>query len=79
MTGREAQELSRVGDPLAQARDLQSKTLSLLLRADRASDLRTALAAVREARVHVELLSVIMRQLTTPAAEESTQAVEDAA
>ena len=39
--------------------------------------LRTALLAVREARVHVELLSVIMRQLTTPAACEPTQAAQE--
>jgi hypothetical protein len=66
-------EVSRADDLLGQAR-------SLLLRADRSSDLRTALLAVREARVHVELLSVTMRQLTTAAAEEPTQdaqAVED--
>ncbi len=50
-------------DLLAQARALQSKTLSLLLRADRASDLRTALVCVREARSNVELLAVTMRQL----------------
>ena len=42
MTGREAQEVSRADDLLAQAR-------ALLLRADRSSDLRTALLAVREA------------------------------
>ena len=48
---------------LARARALQSKTLSLLLRADRASDLRTALVCVREARSNVELLAVTMRQL----------------
>ncbi len=57
-----------------------AKTLSLLLRADRSSDLRTALSCVREARSNVELLAVTMRQLTTPAVEEPTQdaqAVED--
>ena len=59
-------EVSPADDLLAQAR-------VLLLRADRATDLRSALVAVREARVHVELLSVIMRGLTTPAAVEPPQ------
>jgi hypothetical protein len=67
----EAIEVSRADDLLAQARALQSETLSLLLRADRASDLRTALAAVREARVHVELLSETLRQIA--AAVDPTQ------
>jgi hypothetical protein len=66
----QAVELSRADDLLAQAR-------ALLLRADRATDLRTALLAVREARVHVELLSVTMRQLTTPAAVEPTQDAQE--
>jgi hypothetical protein len=60
----QAQEISRAGDPLAQARALQSETSSLLLRASRARDLRESLAAVRTARVHVELLSETLRQLT---------------
>ncbi len=66
MQATEAQEISRADDLLAQAR-------ALLLRADRSSDLRTALLAVREARVHVELLSETLRLLTTPAAVEPTQ------
>ena len=59
------------------ADDLLALTRALLLRADRATDLRTALLAVREARVHVELLSVIMRQLTTPAVEEPPQDTQE--
>jgi hypothetical protein len=66
----EAIEVSRADDLLSQAR-------ALLVVADRATDLRTALLAVREARVHVELLSVTMRQLTTPAAEEPTQDAQE--
>ncbi len=65
-------EVSRVDDLLAHTR-------ALLLVADRASDLRSALLAVRAARAHVELLSVIMRQVA--AVEEPTQeaqACEDA-
>ncbi len=63
---RGAVEVSRAGDLLAQARALQSETLSLLLQADRSSDLRSALECVREARVHVELLSVTMRRIFAP-------------
>ena len=62
----EAQEVSRADDLLAQAR-------AVLLRADRATDLRTALLAVREARAHVELLSVTMRGITTPAVQDPAQ------
>ena len=59
------------------ADDLLAQARVLLLRADRATDLRSALVAVREARVHVELLSVIMRQLTTPAVVEPTQDAQE--
>ncbi len=62
----EAQEVSRADDLLRQAR-------ALLLRADRSSDLRTALAAVREALDITTRLSETLRQLTTPAVEEPTQ------
>jgi hypothetical protein len=55
----------------AQARALQSETSSLLLRASRARDLREALAAVREARVHVELLSEALRQIDAEACEDA--------
>ncbi len=57
----EAVEVSRANELLAQAR-------ALLLVADRATDLRTALVAVREARSTVELLAVTMRQLTADTA-----------
>jgi hypothetical protein len=40
----------------------------VLLRADRATDLRTALLAVREARSTVELLAVTIRQLSADTA-----------
>ena len=72
------QEVSRAGDLLAQARALQSKTLSLLLRADRASDLRGALECVRDALDIASRLSETLRQIA--AAVEPTQdaqAVED--
>ncbi len=60
---------------VARADDLLRQARALLLVADRARDLRTALLAVRDARVHVELLSVIMRQVA--AAEESTEDAQE--
>jgi len=68
-----AVEITRAHELLAQAR-------VLLLVADRATDLRTALLAVREALDITTRLSETLRQLTTPAVEEPTrdaQAVED--
>ncbi len=66
----QAQEVSRADDLLAQAR-------ALLLRADRLSDLRTALLAVREALDITTRLSETLRQLTTPAAVEPTQDAQE--
>ena len=74
---RGAVEVSRAGDLLRQARALQSETLSLLLRADRASDLRTALSCVREARSTVEELAVTLRQIAAAAACEPPQEAEE--
>jgi hypothetical protein len=54
----DAEEASRADDLLRQVRALQSKTLSILLAAEGAGDLRTALGAIREARGNVELLAV---------------------
>ncbi len=59
----EAEEVSRADDLLRQVRILQSKTLSILLRAEGAGDLRTALSAVREARGNVELLAKLSGEL----------------
>jgi len=59
----EAKEVSRADDLLGQVRILQSKTLSILLRAEGAGDLRTALSAVREARGNVELLAKLSGEL----------------
>jgi len=59
----EAKEVSRADDLLRQVRILQSKTLSILLRAEGAGDLRTALSAVREARGNVELLAKLSGEL----------------
>ncbi len=59
----EAEEVSRADDLLRQVRALQSKTLNILLRAEGAGDLRTALSAVREARGNVELLAKLSGEL----------------
>ncbi len=59
----EAEEASRAGDLLLQVRALQSKTLSILLAAEGAGDLRTALGAIREARSNVELLARLQGEL----------------
>ncbi len=51
-----ATEVSRGDDLLAQVDRLKNKAVSLLLKAEAAGDLRTALMGVREARACVELL-----------------------
>ena len=68
MKATQAQEVSRADDLLAQAR-------ALLLRADRSSDLRTALLAVREALDITTRLSETLRQ--TAAAVEPTQDAQE--
>jgi hypothetical protein len=60
---KEAEEVSRADALLGQVRALQGKTLGILLRAEGAGDLRTALGAVREARGNVELLAKLSGEL----------------
>ena len=50
-------------DLLRQAGALRSKAISLLMKAEAAGDLRTALAGVREARGCVELLAKLLGEL----------------
>jgi translation initiation factor IF-2 len=59
----EAEEVARADELLRQVRSLQSKTLNILLQAESAGDLRTALSAVREARGNVELLAKLSGEL----------------
>ncbi len=59
----EAKESSRADDLLGQVRALQGKTLGILLRAEGAGDLRTALGAIREAKGNVELLAKLSGKL----------------
>jgi hypothetical protein len=60
---REAEEVSRADDLLRQLKALQGKTLSLLLKAEEAGELRTALSAIREARNNLELLAKLAGEL----------------
>jgi hypothetical protein len=62
---KKAQEVADADDLLRQVRALQSKTLSILLKAEGAGELRTALAAIREARGNVELLARLAGELDT--------------
>ena len=59
----EAEEAASAGDLLQQVRALQTKTLNLLLKAEAAGDLRTALSGIREARGNVELLAKLRGEL----------------
>src|SRR5687768_15051314 len=59
----EAAEVAQAGTLLDEAKALRSKAYSLLLSAERAGDLRTALAGVREARCCLELLAKLVGEL----------------
>ncbi len=59
----EAQDVAQADDLLEGVRGLQSRTLSILDKAENAGDLRTALGAVREARGNVELLAKLLGEL----------------
>ena len=60
---REAAEVARADDLLTQVKALRSKAMALLLAAEAAGDLRTALLGVREARACVELLLEVEGEL----------------
>jgi hypothetical protein len=53
---REAEEVAQADDLLEQVRNLQAHALNILERAEKAGDLRTALAAISQARGNLELL-----------------------
>ncbi len=59
----EVKEVARADDLLRQLKALQNKTLSLLLKAEGAGDLRTALSGIREARGNLELLAKLSGEL----------------
>jgi hypothetical protein len=60
---REAEEVADADDLLSQVKDLQTRTLTVLDKAECAGDLRTALGAIREARGNVELLAKLLGEL----------------
>src|SRR4051794_6058773 len=59
----EAAEVAVADDLLVQVRALRGKAMSLLLKAENAGDIRTALAGVREARACIELLMEVEGEL----------------
>ena len=60
---RDAEEITQADTLLEQVRSLQTRALSILDRADESGDLKTALAAIREARSNLELLGKLAGEL----------------
>jgi hypothetical protein len=63
LKAREAEEAARADDLLEQVRSLQAHALAILERAEEAGDLRTALAAISQARGNLELLGKLAGEL----------------
>jgi transposase-like protein len=63
LKARELEEAARADDLLEQVRNLQAHALDILERAEKAGDLRTALAAITEARENLELLGKLAGEL----------------
>ena len=61
--GYEAERMAEADELLMDVRQLQQRTLLMLQEAERAGDLRTALAAVREARHNIVLLAEMRGEL----------------
>jgi hypothetical protein len=59
----EARTVAQADDLLAQVKGLRGKAISLLLKAEAAGDVRTALLGVREARACLELLAELEGEL----------------
>jgi hypothetical protein len=59
----EVEEVARADDLLEQVRTLQTHALDILERAEKAGDLRTALAAISQARGNLELLGKLAGEL----------------
>ena len=60
---REAEDVVRADELLSQVRGLQDRTLAILSASEAAGELRTALAAIREARGNLELLAKLLGEL----------------
>ena len=63
LKAREAEELARADDLLDQVRHLRTHALDILDRAEETGDLRTALAAISQARGNLELLGKLAGEL----------------
>jgi transposase-like protein len=63
LRAREAEEAARADELLDQVRSLQTHALDILERAEKAGDLRTALAAISQARGNLELLGKLAGEL----------------
>jgi len=60
---KEARQISSADDLLRQVQALHAKAMAILNTAEKSGDLRTALAAVREARGNLELLARLLGEL----------------
>jgi hypothetical protein len=63
LKAREVEEVAMADDLLEQVRNLQTRALDILERAEKADDLRTALAAISQARGNLELLGKLAGEL----------------
>jgi hypothetical protein len=63
LKAREVEEVARADDLLEQVRNLQAHALDILERAEKTGDLRTALAAISQARGNLELLGKLAGEL----------------
>jgi hypothetical protein len=63
LKAREAEEAAKANDLLDQVKNLQAHALDILERAEEAGDLRTALAAISQARGNLELLGKLAGEL----------------
>src|SRR5829696_7179067 len=60
---KEAEEVAHADDLLEQVRNLQTRAMGILELAEKAGDLRTALAAISQARGNLELLGKLAGEL----------------
>jgi hypothetical protein len=63
LKAREVEEAARADNLLEQVRNLQAHVLDILERAEKTGDLRTALAAISQARGNLELLGKLAGEL----------------